>query len=125
MSADLVNKTGLQFFKPNQDLNVGDVLGRSKVHNHTKQLIKNVPNTKWYSSKGLQRVNDALGIGRMDVLVNYFTAMKKFSELLPEYGHKDNFKALDSMGKFAWFIDIDSMEVFTQQELIPNGFEGV
>ena len=125
LSADLVNKTGLQFFKPNQDLNVGDVLGRSKVHNHTKQLIKNVPNTKWYSSKGLQRVNDALGIGRMDVLVNYFTAMKKFSELLPEYGHKDNFKALDSMGKFAWFIDIDSMEVFTQQELIPNGFEGV
>jgi len=59
----------------------------------------------------------------MDVLVNYFTAMKKFTELLPEYGHNDGFQALHSGGKFAWFIDIDSLEVFTQHQLIPNGFK--
>ena len=28
-------------------------------------------------------------------------------------------------GKFAWFIDIDSLDIYTQQELIPNGFEDV
>lgn len=122
LSADLVNQTALQFFKPNQDPNVGDILGRSKVHNFDKQMPKNIPNTKYRSSKNIQRMADAINNGRMDVLVNYFTAMKKFSELIPKYGHNDGFESLNSMGKFAWFIDIDSLEVFTQQELIPNGF---
>lgn len=118
MSADLVNETGLQFFKPNQDPNVNGVLNRSKVHNHNKQLMKNIPNAKWHSSKGLQRLNDALGIGRMDVLINYFSAMKKFSELVPNYEKQNT-------GKFAWFINIDNLEVFTQEQLIPHGFKGV
>ena len=122
LSADRVNQTGLQFFKPNQDSDVGDVLGRSKVYNYDKQLVKNIPNTKYQSSKNVQRINDAINNSRMDVLVNYFTAMKKFSELVPKYGHNDGFKSLQSTGKFAWFIDIDSLEVFTQQQLIPDGF---
>ena len=29
---------------------------------------------------------------------------------------------LQGAGKFAWFIDIDSLKVYTQQELIPDGF---
>ena len=122
LSADRVNQTGLQFFKPNQDPNVGNVLDRSKVHNHDMQLLKGLPNTKYHSSKNVQRINDAINNSRMDVLVNYFTAMKKFSELVPKYGHNDGFKSLKSTGKFAWFIDIDSLEVFTQQQLIPDGF---
>lgn len=125
LSADRVDQTGLQFFKPNQDPNVGDLLGRSKVHNFDKQMLKNIPNSKYRSSKNIQRMADAMNNGRQDVLVNYFTAMKKFSELLPQYGHYDGFKSRSSVGKFAWFIDIDSLEVFTQQQLIPNGFEGV
>ena len=122
LSADRVNQTVLQFFKPNQDPNVANVLDRSKVHNFDKQLLKGLPNTKYHSSKNIQRINDAINNSRMDVLVNYFTAMKKFSELVPKYGHNDGFKSLQSTGKFAWFIDIDSLEVFTQQQLIPDGF---
>jgi len=125
LSADRVNQTGLQFFKPNQDSNVANVLDRSKVHNFDKQLLKGIPNTKYHSSKNIQRINDAINNSRMDVLVNYFTAMKKFSELVPKYGHNDGFQLMHSVGKFAWFIDIDSLEVFTQQQLIPDGFEGV
>jgi hypothetical protein len=68
------------------------------------------------TTKGLQRMHDALSAGRMDLLVNYFTAIEKCNELLPDYANKN------IPGKFAWFIDIDSLEVFTQQELIPNGF---
>jgi hypothetical protein len=85
-------------------------------------LLKGLTNPKRYMLKALQRVNDALSAGRMDVLVNYFTAMKKFSELVPEHGHTDGFQSLQSTGKFAWFIDMDSLEVFTQQQLIPDGF---
>jgi len=121
-SADLVNDSGLQFFKANQDQKINRILGRSDVHNFDKQLLKGLPNTKYHSSKNIQRMADAISNGRMDVLVNYFTAMKKFSELVPEHGHMDGFQSLHSMGKFAWFIDIDSLEVFTQQELIPDGF---
>lgn len=121
-SADRVDQTALQFFKPNQDTNVNDILGRSRVHNFGKQLLKNKSNSKYRSSKNIQRMADAMSNGRMDVLVNYFTAMKKFSEILPKYGHVDAFQAASSVGKFAWFIDIDSLEVFTQQELIPDGF---
>lgn len=122
LSADQVDETNLQFFKPNQKLIINHILGRSKVHNFDRQLLKNKPNTKYRSSKNIQRMADAMSQGRQDVLVNYFTAMKKFSEILPEYGHEDGFEAFGSVGKFAWFIDIDSLEVFTQQELIPDGF---
>jgi hypothetical protein len=122
LSADRVDQTALQFFKPNQDQNVNGILGRSKVHNYDKQLLKNKTNTKYRSSKNVQRMADAMSNGRMDVLVNYFTAMKKFSEILPKYGHYDGFEEFGSVGKFAWFIDIDSLEVFTQQQLIPDGF---
>ena len=118
MSADLVNETGLQFFKPNQDQKINRILRRSDVHNFDKQLLKGLPNTKYHSSKNIQRIADAISNGRMDVLVNYFSAMKKFSELVPNYEKQNT-------GKFAWFINIDNLEVFTQEQLIPHGFKGV
>jgi len=122
LSADRVNQDGLQFFKPNIDPIFSDVLGRSKVHNHDMQFA----NKEIVNNKHVERISDVLRNHRLDILVNYFTAMKKFTELVPEYGHNDGFQALNySMGKFAWFIDIDSLEVFTQQQLIPDGFEGV
>ena len=121
LSADRVNQNDLQFFKPNIDPIFGDVLGRSKVHNHNMQFA----NKEIFNNKNVERISDILKNNRLDILVNYFTAMKKFTELVPEYGHNDGFQALKSGGKFAWFIDIDSLEVFTQHQLIPNGFEGV
>ena len=99
LSADRVDQTALQFFKPNQDPNVNFILGRSKVHNYDKQLLKNKPNTKYRSSKNVQRMADALSNARMDVMVNYFTAMKKFSELVPKYGYKDGFQSMHA----PWF----------------------
>jgi len=111
---DLVNKNKLQFFKPDQNPVVNEILQRSKVHMAGTQLLKNKNNYR--SSKNLQRIVDAISNQRMDVLVNYFSAMKKFNSILPEYAYKD------TPGKFAWFIDLNSLEVFTQNELIPNGF---
>ena len=118
LSADRVNQNDLQFFKPNIDPIFGDVLGRSKVHNHNMQFA----NKEIFNNKNVERISDILKNNRLDILVNYFTAMKKFTELVPEYGHNDGFQALKSGGKFAWFIDLDSLEVFTQQQLIPDGF---
>ncbi len=49
--------------------------------------------------------------------------MEKFFEIFPEC--RTGFDPLVSQGKFAWFIDIDNLEIYSQQELIPNGFEDV
>jgi hypothetical protein len=49
--------------------------------------------------------------------------MEKFLKLFPECG--SGFDGYNSQGKFAWFIDIDTLEIFTQAELIPDGFEGI
>lgn len=113
---NLVKHNKLQFFHPNQDQMINGLLGRSKVYNYQSQLLKKRPNTKYRSSKNVQRISDAINNQRMDVLVNYFHAMKIYNSILPDYAYKD------TPGKFAWFIDLNSLEVFTQQELIPHGF---
>jgi hypothetical protein len=110
---DLV-KPGLQFFKPSQDPKIGIVLGRSKVVNDDAQHAKN---EKYVSSKAVQRVHDAIDQNHYDLLINYYTAKKTFNSILPDFD-------TDS-GKFAWLIDMDTLEVYTQKQLIPNGFEGV
>ena len=89
------------------------MLGRSKVTNGDRQHFKN---QKYDSRKAVQRTRDAIDANHCDLLVNYYTAKKTFYNILPDYNNP---------GKFAWFIDIDTLEVFTQEQLIPNGFEGV
>ena len=52
----------------------------------------------------------------------YNRAVANLMDSMPEL--KDGFKNYwKTSGKFAWFIDLDSLEVYTQTELIPNGFE--
>jgi hypothetical protein len=123
-TANLVDQNKpLQFYKPTQDYKLNKLLGRSKVENYTMQLLKNLPNQKYHSSKALQRITDIVKSSRQDVLVNYYYAMNNFSKLVPEFGHQDGFVNYHNYGKFAWFIDLDSLEVFTQKELIPEGFK--
>ena len=121
---DLIdNNKSLQFYKPTQDYKLNKLLGRSHVENYEMQLFKNLPNQKYHSSKALQRITDTIKSSRQDVLVNYYNAMNTFSKLVPEFGHQDGFANYNNTGKFAWFIDLDTLEVFTQKELIPQGFQ--
>ena len=106
-------KQGLQYFKPNQGEETGAVLGRSRVINADAQHVKN---QKYDSSKAMQRTHDAIDANQYDLLINYYTAKKTFYSILPDFNNP---------GKFAWFIDMDTLEVYTQEQLIPNGWEGV
>ena len=106
-------KQGLQYFKPNQGEETGAVLGRSRVINADAQHVKN---QKYDSSKAMQRTHDAIDANQYDLLINYYTAKKTFYSILPDFNNP---------GKFAWFIDMDTLEVYTQGQLIPNGWEGV
>ena len=70
-----------------------------------------------------QRFKDCIDNNQYQLLANYFAAQKRFQKLVGLKSLSD-VENVNSYGKFAWFIDIDSLEVFTQDELIPEGFEG-
>jgi len=60
---------------------------------------------------------------RWDIIIPYAKSMERFLEIFPEC--TKGFTEYNNQGKFSWFIDIDSLEIYTQQELIPDGFEDI
>jgi len=77
---------------------------------------------KTIDQKDAARFTDALYCGRYDLLTNYFTCLNEFYKVFPETKH-NGFAEYNKAGKFAWFINIDTLELYTQNELIPNGFK--
>ena len=91
------------------------VINRPDIFNADKKLGKNA---KYAMEKGNILVAD-----RWDIVSKYTRCMEKFLEIFPECN--SGFENFANKGKFAWFIDIDNLEIYTQHELIPNGFEDV
>lgn len=110
---DLSNTLSFFKFYDQDDLNY--VIARPDIYNADKKLGKNA---KYPMEKGNFLVAD-----RWDIVSKYAKCMQKFLEIFPEC--QTGWEPLTSQGKFAWFIDIDYLEIFSQQELIPNGFEDV
>ena len=53
---------------------------------------------------------------------NYFRNINNFLKVFPG-SDRDNFKKYNQNRKWAWCIDIDTLEIYTQTELIPDGFD--
>lgn len=111
----------LQFFKPSQseEDNV-NVLHRAAICNPDKILRKDLSG-KVLLRKHKQRLISMIENNQNRLLTNYFTCQAKYNEILGD-DNRDLGRSNDN-SKFSWMIDIDSLEVFTQQELIPNGFD--
>jgi len=105
----------LSFFKFREQDELNYVIDRPDIANADLKLGKNA---RYPLEKGNFLVAD-----RWDIVFPYARCMKKFLEIFPECNH--GFENFANQGKFAWFIDIDSLEFYTQQELIPNGFEDI
>ena len=105
----------LAFFKFYEQDDYNYVINRPDIANPDKKLGKNA---RYPLEKGNFLVQD-----RWDIVFRYTKCMQKFLEIFPECNK--GFEDFANQGKFAWFIDIDSLEFYTQQELIPNGFEDV
>ena len=73
--------------------------------------------------KTLLRFKECFGHNKFTTLIKYFEAVKTFYEIFPEAKTERGLKQYNSNGKFAWFIDLDTFKVYTQDELIPNGFK--
>jgi len=55
---------------------------------------------------------------------NFFRNINNFLKVFPEHV-EDKFKWYNNHRRYAWCIDIDTLNIYTQSELIPNGWENV
>lgn len=101
--------------KHNHELNT-QVLKRHSILNPDKQMNKNNARTGW-DDKTVACLKDMVDRRSLHTLANYFTCLKTFHEVFPD----TQLAEYNSRGKFAWLIDIDSLEVFKQDELLPAG----
>lgn len=105
----------LAFFSLADNYEFNHIVGRGGIHNEHKKLAK--------ADKFRMQRTEFIARDRWDVGCAYARCMSKFLEIFPECSK--GFESFNNQGKFAWLIDIDSLEIFTQQELIPNGFEDI
>lgn len=108
------NLSDLQFFRfwdCSNELNY--LLNRRPLLNEKAQFAK--------LDKEKIRFNDFIENNQWHLLTKYFNCMHTFYQIFPET--KNSFNEYNSQGKFAWFINLETLEVLTQEELIPNGFE--
>ena len=108
-----------QFFKANPK-DTANALLRTNPGNMQFQMEKNYGDERMDEKYAL-RFMDAIKKPHYDLLIGYFKCLDKFFEIFPET-RTDGFTKYNACDRFAWFINIDTLEVFSQQELIPNGF---
>jgi len=103
-------KDGLQFFyMKDMDESLRKDLNWPKIPRPDTKLAKD--------SKILIRKHRMIDEEKFTQMSYYCNALRKLQEILPA-----NDQGVQGAGKFAWFIDIDSLEIYTQRELIPDGF---
>ena len=111
LSTDAVTEP-FHFFKFYTQDNLNHVIGRRTPPGVEKKLSK--------LDKKKIRMSRQLEAGNFELVYHYTKCMQKVIEHIPALS-----KGIDhyqSSAKFAWFIELDSLEVFTQSQLIPNGF---
>lgn len=110
----------LSFFKPGAtSLEENLVINRKKVYSTHCQYPKRIVGETSSIKDNLAMI-DSIHNVEYNLLSDYFCCLKKFQKIFPDC--KTNYNKYNNRGKFGWLIDIDSLEAFSQQELIPNGF---
>jgi len=57
-----------------------------------------------------------------DLLSSWYTSLEYLVSVFPDIRNGNSYHRTPT-GKFVWFIDLETLEIFSQQELIPNGFD--
>ena len=115
-----IKDRNLQFFQPDQSVEHTEILRRVSITGHEEQLTEGKFSTN--NEKTLLRFKECFGHNKFTTLINYFKAMETFFEVFPETKTAQGLDQYHNNGKFAWFIDLDSLQTYTQEELIPKGF---
>lgn len=106
----------VQFFSPSS-ADPGASHNRRDLEFFKKGLKKLKSDTIW-CEKDVYALTDTIQSNDLEFFILYSRCLNNLVDLFPTF----DFKKL-SHGKFCWVIDIDSLEIYSQQDLIPNGFE--
>lgn len=109
-------KDTVQFFKVRDRDEENAAINRRDIPYPEKQLR----NTGIIDEKAERVFHSLVKHDQVELMSNYFRCMQTYWEVFPE--SKQHPEKTMKNGKFAWFIDIDSLEVYNQTDLIPNGF---
>lgn len=116
---ELVNSTKkLQFFKPSTRKE-NTILQRENSLKQQYSKHFSLELDVW-NHKDHYALTETIKKQKLELLCNYYNSIHKLVSVYPDYNFKDrNFSPV----KFGWFIDIDNLEAYTQQQLIPDGFD--
>lgn len=77
--------------------------------------------TGFINRKDKEAIKEVVETGDLDLLVKWCKSIDFLVEQFPQLKENNNISR-NLPSKFPFFIDIDSLEIFSQNELIPNGF---
>jgi hypothetical protein len=130
----LIDATQYRNYIINKEFNSTNNLQFFKLHNSQETIINRIlpPNKEKHqklSTKLVWNTKDQHALFStvqqqdLKTLNNYFRAVDTFLSVFPDYRNRvsqDN-KIFDA--QIGWAINLDTLEVLSKQELIPNGFE--
>ena len=89
---------------------------------YTKNIGKYANNGKsLLNIKDRRALSEAAMYGDVEVITKWLRSIEELKQEFPELVDGYDLQRYPA-GKFPFFLDIDSLEIFSQHELIPNGF---
>ena len=113
--------------KLRKQLNVDNINSKFKIYQNAENK-NHIINIGKYSGKALLNIKDTRALsevsskGDIELITKWVNSISRLKELFPDMADGFDIKRAPE-GKFLFFIDIDSLEIFLQQELIPVGFQ--
>ena len=112
---DRVSKDNWQFFRPLPVNEQSRVINRIEIDNSQHLIARNKSFTN--GEKHQMRFKECFGSGNFTLFTKYFKAMETFFEIFPDTRTSNGLQDYHKNGKFAWLVDIDTLEVFRQDEV--------
>ena len=87
-----------------------DITGK---HNMSKADGK----SNWCNRKDKEFLNELMEQNEYELITNYFASWKRMTEILPELKNDNGSMGRFPTGKFAWYINIDTLDYLEQHDL--------
>jgi hypothetical protein len=117
----LQEPSGVCFYKINPGSASATGIGRPILPTPTKQFDKlNSIGVQIWPGKEQAAIQHAVEQQRFVLIERYLAATRNLISVVSASG--DPHALNKTANRFGWFIDLDTLEVYTQEELIPNGF---
>lgn len=116
---NLTESSGICFYKMGSNTIASSKIGRPRLSNSSKHF-KKADKTLIWPHKEQAAIQYAIENQKFDLLENYFIAKKNLISINSDNRNPNDILKMNN--KFGWFIDLDTLDVYSQEEFIPNGF---